>query len=317
MSFREPAFLAALVLVPLALAAYVIAQRRGRRYAVRYPAVDVLAGVAKRDWARHVPAALALLALAVLVVAIARPERTVAAERREGTVILVTDTSGSMLAKDVAPDRQEAAKAAAREFARKLPEGFRLGIVAFSSIAEQALAPTTDRALADAAITQLQPHGGTAMGDGLEQGLRAARTPAPDGTRQPGALILLSDGFNTAGSAQPLTVAREARRLKLRVYTVALGRPDGVLEQTQPDGTVKREAVPPDTATLQQVARITGGRYFAAADAKHLQGIYEELSSRLTTRPERQEATAMLAGIALVLLAGGGALGIARSGMLP
>jgi Ca-activated chloride channel homolog len=277
----------------------------------------VLASVVRRDWGRHIPAALALLALTALVVALARPERTVATERREATVVLVSDTSVSMRAKDVPPDRLEAAKTAGRACARRLPEDFRLGVVTFSTQAEQVLAPTTDRALADAAISTLRAHGGTAMGDGLELGLAAAQTPAPDGRRQPGALILLSDGFSTDGDADPLEVAREARRQNVRIYTVALGRPDGILEQTQPDGTVTREPVPPDTDTLQEVARLTNGRYFAAADEAQLDGIYDQLSSRLTTRPERQEATALAAGVALLLLAGGSALGVSRAGRLP
>src|ERR671918_627932 len=116
MSFGAPLLLAALALVPFALAAYVVAQRRRRRYAVRYTNLDVLASVAGRvGWARHVPAALALLALAALLVALARPERTVAAEQREAMVVMVTDTSGSMRATDIQPDRLTPAKEAGRE----------------------------------------------------------------------------------------------------------------------------------------------------------------------------------------------------------
>src|SRR5918998_1723804 len=172
MSFREPLLLLGLALVPLALAAYVVAQRRRRRFAVRYTNVDVLASVAARiGWARHLPAALALLALAALVVALARPERTVAAEQNAATVVMVTDTSGSMLANDVRPDRLTAAKAAARALADELPRDFRLGLR----------------------------------------------------RRLPAALLLLSDGANTTGEAVPITVAERARKLRIPVYTVALG----------------------------------------------------------------------------------------------
>ena len=129
MSFREPLLLAALLLVPLAVLAYRAAQRRRRRYAIRYPAVDVLAGVAGRAWGRHVPAVLALAALAALALALARPERTVAVDLRQGTVMLVQDTSVSMKATDVAPDRATAARDAARTLARSLPDEFRLGLV--------------------------------------------------------------------------------------------------------------------------------------------------------------------------------------------
>ena len=112
MSFREPLVLVALGLLPLAVLAYVAAQQRRRRYAVRYTNVEILASVAKASPLRHLPALLALLAFAALLVALARPERTVAAKREEATVIMVTDTSGSMLAKDVLPDRLTAGRAA-------------------------------------------------------------------------------------------------------------------------------------------------------------------------------------------------------------
>ena len=101
MSFREPLLLAALAVIPVALVLYWLAQRRRQRYAVRYPAVDVLASVAGKARGRHIPALLCLLAIAALAVALARPERTVAVEQRTGTVMLVHDTSGSMRATDV------------------------------------------------------------------------------------------------------------------------------------------------------------------------------------------------------------------------
>jgi len=141
MSFREPLALIGLALVPLALVAYWRAQLRRRRYAVRYPAVSVLAGVAGRSWGRHVPAALMLLAIAALAVALARPQRTVAAEQDEAIVVMVTDTSGSMRADDVKPDRLSAAQAAARAFMAKVPEHFRIGLVTFGSRAEQQAPP--------------------------------------------------------------------------------------------------------------------------------------------------------------------------------
>ncbi|MGH2949130.1 MAG: VWA domain-containing protein, partial [Solirubrobacteraceae bacterium] len=174
MGFREPLLLAGLAILPLAVLAYVVAQRRQRRFAVRYTNVDVLASVAARvGWARHVPAALALLALAALLLALARPERTVAAEQRSATVVMVTDTSGSMLATDVPPNRLTAAQAAARALAQKLPRDFRLGLVTFGSTAEQIVEPTTDKARVIAAIDALEVAGTTAMGDGLARGLDA------------------------------------------------------------------------------------------------------------------------------------------------
>jgi Ca-activated chloride channel homolog len=322
MSFREPLLLLGLALVPLALAAYVVAQRRQRRYAVRYTNVDVLAAVAARvGWTRHLPAALALLALAALVVALGRPERTVAAEKRQATIVMVTDTSGSMLAKDVAPDRLTAAKQAARELTRKLPRDFRLGLVAFGTSVSQLAEPTSDKARVLAAIESLKFSGKSAMGDGLALGIEAARAPVTDPTtglprHLPGAIVLLSDGATTLGQ-DPITVAERARSLRIPVYAVALGTPGGHLDHPQPDGSVKRTPVPPDTGTLQEIARETRGRFYAAGDADRLTEVYRGLGTHLSTRQEKQEVTAAFAGGGLALLVAGMAAAMARGGRLP
>jgi Ca-activated chloride channel family protein len=316
MSFREPLLLAALAVVPVALVLYWLAQRRRQRYAVRYPAVDVLATVAGRARGRHLPALLCLLALAALAVALARPERTVAVEQRQGTVMLVHDTSGSMRATDVAPDRLSAAREAARTLARTLPEEFRLGLVAFGSSAQQLSEPTTDRSQVLRAIDTLAIKGSTAMGDGLSLGIQAIRAPVtgPDGRPQrlPGAIVLLSDGKSTRGS-DPLEVAAEAKKLKIPVYAVALGTQGGVLQR--PDGTTS--PVPPDTATLQELARTTGGRFFTAPTARDLEAVYANLGRGLATRDEKQEVTAAFAGGALALLLGGLVTSMLRAGRLP
>jgi Ca-activated chloride channel homolog len=314
-SFREPVLLLALALLPLAVAAYVLAQRRHRRYAVRYPAVDVLAGVAGRSWGRHIPAALALLALTALLIGLGRPERTVAAPQRQGTVMMVTDTSGSMDATDVSPSRLKAAQAAARALGKKLPEQFRLGLVSFNNVAEQLVAPTTDRSQVNAAIDGLKVHGSTAMGDGLELGLRSARTRIKDiegrSRRLPAVMVLLSDGKSERG-AEPVDVADRAKKLKVPIYTIALGTQSGTLNRGG-----KAVPVPPDNVTLRDVAETTGGRFFAAPSAARLESIYENLGTRFSTRKEKQEVTAAFAGAALVLLLAGGILSLLRTGRLP
>ncbi len=316
MSFREPLLLAGLVLVPLAILAYWIAQRRRRRYAVRYPAVDVLASVAGKARGRHLPALFALLALAALGLALARPERTVAAEQRQGTVMLVHDTSGSMQATDVAPDRLSAAREAARTLVQSLPEEFRLGVISFNTRVEQVSEPTTDRAQVLRALDALKVEGGTSMGDGLRMGINAIRAPVigVDGRPQrlPGAIVLLSDGASTKGE-DPLKVAALAKRYKIPVYAIALGTQDGQLRQK--DGSMT--PVPPDTATLDTIARQTGGRSFTAPTARDLEAVYANLGKGLATRNEKQEVTAAFAGGALALLLAGLVTGLLRTGRLP
>jgi Ca-activated chloride channel family protein len=315
-SFREPLLLAGLVLVPLALVAYVAAQRRQRRFAVRYTNLDLLAAAAGRDWLRHLPAALALLALTALVVALARPERVVADERRQATVVMVTDTSGSMLATDVAPDRLHAAQAAAKQLTTKLPDDVRLGLVTFGSTADQLVQPTDDKAAVARAIDRLEVHGATAMGDGLSLALDAAEAKVPRALRAPAAIVLLSDGANTRGQ-DPITVAEAAKKAGIRVYTVALGTQTGVLESTDANGNAKREPVPPDTATLQEIARETGGRFYRVGDAERLQEIYSQLGTRFAKLRVKQEVTSAFAGGALILLLLGASTGLLRGGRLP
>jgi Ca-activated chloride channel family protein len=321
-SFREPLLLVGLALVPLAIVAYIAAQRRQRRFAVRYTNVDVLASVAARvGWTRHLPALLALLALIALLIALARPERTVAAEQRQAVVVMVTDTSGSMLATDVAPNRLTAAQEAGRALVDKLPRDFRLGLVGFGTAAELLVEPTTDKARVRAGVDALKFAGRTAMGDGLALGLEAARTPVTNELgvpqRLPAALVLLSDGANTAGEEDPITVAERARRFRIPVYTVALGTQQGFITHTRRDGTTWREPVPPDTTTLQEIARETRGRYYQAADAQRLTDIYRSLGTRLASRREKQEVTAAFAGGGLALLVFGMAAAMARGGRLP
>jgi Ca-activated chloride channel family protein len=316
MSFREPLLLAGLALVPLALLAYWAAQRRRRRYAIRYPAVDVLAGVAGKARGRHLPALLAVLALAALGVALARPERTVAVEQRQGTVMLVHDTSGSMQATDVAPDRLSAAREAAGTLVRSLPEEFRLGVISFNTTVEQLSEPTTDRAQVQRVLESLKIQGATAMGDGLRQGIRAIRAPVigTDGRphRLPGAIVLLSDGASTKGE-DPRKVAADAKRLKIPIYAIALGTQNGMLRQK--DGSMT--PVPPDTATLESIARTTGGRFFNAPTARDLEAVYANLGKGLATRKEKQEVTAAFAGGGLALLLAGLVTGLVRNGRLP
>jgi Ca-activated chloride channel family protein len=220
-----------------------------------------------------------------------------------------------MDATDVSPSRLRAAQAAARALAKKLPEQFRLGLVSFNNVAEQLVAPTTDRSQVNAAIDGLKVHGSTAMGDGLELGLRSARTRIKDiegrARRLPAVMVLLSDGKSERG-AEPVEVADRAKRLKVPIYTIALGTQSGTLDRGG-----KAVPVPPDNVTLRDVAETTGGRFFAAPSAARLETIYENLGTRFSTRKEKQEVTAAFAGAALVLLLAGGILSLLRTGRLP
>jgi Ca-activated chloride channel homolog len=304
-SFQAPAFLLVLLLVPLGAIVYAAAERR-RRAAVdafAAPAVRASALPRRPGWRRHAPMALYALALAALATALARPEATIAVPTERATVALATDHSGSMRATDVAPDRLSAARAAAERFLDRVPERVRVGAVAFDHRAAVLEAPTADRAPVRAAIERLRPSGGTATGEALATALDLVRRGG--GERPPAAIVLLSDGASTHGR-DPLPVAREAGRLGIPIYTVALGTPDGTLVGS--DGVSR--PVPPDPATLRAIAEASGGRAFTADDADGLAAVYDRLGSQVASEREPREVTAAFAGGALVLVAGGALLSL-------
>jgi Ca-activated chloride channel homolog len=177
MSFASPFILWGLLLLPLAMAAYLAAQRRRTRYAVRFTNLDLLSNIAPRlpGWRRHVPAVLYLSALGALLASLARPHATVPVPRDRATVVMVMDISGSMVATDVRPDRLSAAKTAGNQFLDQLPSRFRVSLVSFSSTAQVLTLPTTDREAVRRALDGLRAEGGTAMGDAIERAIEVAQ----------------------------------------------------------------------------------------------------------------------------------------------
>jgi Ca-activated chloride channel homolog len=338
-SVTWPLGLLALLVVPLAAAGFVWAQRRPPRYAVNYTNLDVLASVATTasSWRRYVPPALFLLALTALALAAARPNVTVDGKRENATVVLAIDTSGSMMAKDVRPTRMGAAQAALRTFLGDLPPKFRVGAVAFSA-EPQVIAPvTTDRALVRESIDFLEPLRGTAIGDALARATELAaeaigrRPPGnqvtiaygtPIGEQEgdpresPAAILLLSDGAQTAGILTPDAAAERARELGIPIYTIALGTAEGEVE-IEFGGFRRTIPVPPDRPTLRRIAEITGGKFFDAPSSDALSSAYHELDSLLSTEPEPMEATFAFLGAAALLVVLAGALSAVWSGRLP
>ena len=308
MSFASPFLLAGLALVPLLVGLYVRAERgRGRRTAA-FAAPHLMDAVAPRRprWRRHLPAAALGLAAAGLIVALARPQVTVAVSAEQATVVITTDRSGSMLAEDVAPSRLVAARRAAGTFLDKVPDDVRVGAVAFNHKATVLQSPTRDHAAVREALSGVRAAGSTATGDALAAALRtigASRDPQAS-KQPPAAIVLLSDGKSVRGR-DALAVAEDARRAKVPVYTVALGTATGTIETRRADGTTASTPVPPDPATLRQVAERTGGKAFAIDDADQLAQVYERLGSELATEKREKEMTHLFAGGALLLMFGG------------
>lgn len=313
MSFAWPAMLLGLLLVPLLGALVWVAQGRRRRDAARFGTPSLVAGSVpwRPGWRRLAPAGVALAALTLLIVGLARPHATLSVRQREATVMLVLDTSRSMAATDVRPSRFVAAKQAAGAFLETLPSSYSVGIVSFSTAARVVLRPTTDRALARATLGELRLGSGTAIGDAIVRAVVTLRpvtqTGSPPSAPVPSAVLLLSDGAQTQGGITPAVAATRARRQGIPVSTVALGTRDAVVTVPAPGGLEQQVRVAPDARTLRTVARLTGGRFYEAADAARLRSVYEQLGTRLGHRPKRTEITAAFAGggAALLLLASG------------
>ena len=338
MSFGSPFMFVTLLVVPLAIGLYVLAERRRMRYAVRYTNVDILASVAGgRSWRRLVPSVVFLLAITTLCVAAARPRvhRLVPSDR--ATIVLVLDVSGSMQANDVKPSRLAAAQAALHTFLDRVPKRVKIGLVLFAGVPEEAAPPTTDHALVAQAVSEADVfqggYGGTAIGDALAEAVKiglssaglqgsrglAAHDPAaaPSGPASTLVSILfLSDGHQNRGTLQPLQGAQLAKRAGIPVYTVALGTPGGKITNFNLGGGLSggvfagtpglRQALAPDPATLHAIANATGGKFYPARSAGAVRDAYAKLGSSLGRVPGTDEVTVDFAiGAAALLLVAG------------
>ncbi len=314
MSFDRPLALLALALLPAIVVGFVLVRRRRTRYAVRFTNLEVLRSITPRLSSRREAAVggLLLAVLALLCVALARPHVNRVAPVENATVVLVVDTSRSMLAGDIAPSRLEAAKAAARTFLDRVPDRLRVGLVTFAGEPTVAAVPTHDRALLHDSVDAINPFqsggGGTAIGDALARSVELAResfrerggTEAPStGTVSGVTILFLSDGRQFRGILAPEAGAALAKRAGIPVYTVALGT-DDPSEQAGVFGFAQT----PDRETLRAIAKTTGGEYFAARSAGALSAAYDDLGSRLGRAKQQTEVTFLVVAVAALALTG-------------
>ena len=303
MSFERPLVLVALVAVPVAAVLWIAYQRRRRAAAASFSNPALLPNLvdARPGRLRHVPLALFLLALTVLLVGAARPRATVTVPRREAVVVLAVDISRSMTAQDVSPTRLGAARTAAAAFLEKVPKTYDVALVEFGTRAFVAVPPTTDRTLVNAALASITPSEGTAIGDAVALSARLGhRHRAADGTVPPVSVLLLSDGARDGGRTSPQAAAQIARRLHVAVSTVLVGTPSGIVTE--------QIRVPPSAGTLQTLAHLTGGRFFRARSSAALKHVYENLATRLGHHRQSREITDVFAAGATALMLAGAAL---------
>lgn len=300
-----------LIAIPAIVALLVVHHRRRERYAERWATPGLLPNLVDRPPGRRrwLPVAILLVALAALIVGVARPHATVSVNREEATVMLAIDTSRSMGSADISPSRLTAAQNAAYRFLAQVPDKFRVGIVQFSSRAQLALAPTQDRDLARQAIAALHPGEGTAIGDAVVLSAQLGqRQRTADGKIPPTTVLMISDGARDGGRTTPKAAAAQARKLGVPVYTIVVGTPNGTVRHQLPTGQFEIIRVPPSPQTLQLIARTTGGQSYRAATSTQLRQVYENLASRLGHKQQEREITDLFAGGAALLLIVGAAL---------
>lgn len=335
MTFLWPEYLPLLLIVPAAMIAYVALQRRKKKFALRYASLALIKEALRSGQTirRHTPPVLFLLALTSLLMAAARPAALLTLPFKHDSVILAIDTSISMLADDVSPNRLAAAQAAARTFVADQPRNTRIGLVSFAATASVVQPPTTNRDEILGAIDRLQLQGGTAVGSGIlvslktifpdiefdlessnprgnagkqakgksldkpSQPVKPQSRPVPPGSYESAVIILLSDGRTTLGP-DPIEAARMAAERGVRIFTVGIGTANGQILGAG-DWAIP---VLLDEPSMKQIASLTKAEYFYAGNAMDLKKIYKMLQSRLVLEKKQTEVTAFFAAAAAILM---------------
>jgi Ca-activated chloride channel family protein len=305
-----------LLAIPAVVAWYVTAQRRraerARVLAGEGLVVAASAGGRPLRRRRHVPFAMFVVALTLLVVALARPSTTVRTPRQQGTVIVALDVSNSMRATDVKPSRIEAAKTAARSFVKQQANAVRIGVVAFGDGAVLVQAPTNNHADVLAAIDHVSVGGGTSLGQGLltslntiagkpinidPAALNSDEAKVDVGYYGGTTVVALTDGENTNGP-DPLSIAQVASAAGVRVHTVGVGTEEGTTFQF--GGFSIATAL--DSNELRQLASVTDGTYHPATDAAGLAAISKTIHLHFTLVSQHTEITALFCAVAILFL---------------
>src|SRR4051794_11334932 len=299
MTFLAAGRLQLLALVALLGVAYLIFQRRRRHAAARFTNVRLLASIAPRfsSWRRHAPAVAAAAALVGLIIGIARPVIEKRVPKDAAVVVLAVDVSASMEANDVSPSRIDAARSAAKKFVEGLPDGFRVGLIAFDRTATVLAPPTDDHDTVERAVSQLTTGPGTAAGDAIYTALdsiTASGAAVADG--KPAAIVLLSDGVTTVG--RPVVDAANAAAAQhIPVTTIAFGTENATINVQG-----RFVGVPADPQTMAMVADTTGGSFFQAFSGSELKKVYDAIGNRVGYKTVRQDVSMPFVTIGIIML---------------
>jgi len=280
-TFADPNLLFLLLIVPAMIAFYIIKQQKSSA-AFQLPGLQQLenSGSTFRNYLRHILFALRTAAIALLIIALARPQSTDRFQdvSTEGIdIVLALDISGSMLARDFRPDRLEASKNVATEFISGRPYD-RMGLVVFSGESFTQCPLTTDHAVLINLMREIQSgmiEDGTAIGMGLANAVNRIK----DSEAKSKVIILLTDGINNRGEIAPATAAGIAKTFGVRVYTIGVGTQGMAPYPVQTPYGIQYQNMPVeiDEAILKEIAETTGGKYFRATDNDKLVQVYNEI----------------------------------------
>ncbi len=289
-SFASPGYLYALVLIPLLVAWYIRRHKDDTsdiRYSTLLPFRSLKPGL--RERLRHLPFALRMLGIALMVIALARPQTTASGQNiyAEGIdIAMLLDISTSMLAEDFQPNRVEAAKDVAQHFIDGR-QNDRIGLVIFAGQSFTQCPMTLDYRVLKNLLRQVKPgmvEDGTAIGMAIAQGVNRLK----DSKAKSKVMILLTDGMNNRGEIDPLTAAQIARTFNIRIYTIGVGTVGEAPYPVQTPFGIRYQNMPVDVdeKTLAQIADMTDGRYFRATNNRALKEIYDEIDKLEKTRVE-------------------------------
>jgi Ca-activated chloride channel homolog len=332
MSFSWPWALVSLLIIPIVGGVVWLLRRRRRRAAVRVTSIALVRAALppRTRWHRLIPTLLLLLGFATLGVGAARPQATVPVSSNSTTILLAMDVSGSMCSTDVEPNRLTVAQEAAVSFIQSEDGETKIGLVAFAGVAGLQVPPTTDEDALIEAIDNFTTARGTAIGSAILTSIDSIAainpTVAPTGVDAESAqrsgyaadvIVVLTDGANTQG-VEPVTAAEAAAVRGLRVFTIGFGtttpsrmactgRQAGGWAGGGPrggfGGGAGRNPRVIDEATLQAVAKITGGQYYKAESADQLQGALGDLPSQVTVVRKHVDIASWFAGAGGLLVA--------------
>ncbi|MCL2394132.1 MAG: VWA domain-containing protein [Acidimicrobiaceae bacterium] len=324
MSFLSPGWLWALVLIPLVVAAYALSRRRRAGRARALAAQGLVQTGRGGRVRRNVPFAFFALALALLVIAFARPTATIVTAKRQATVMLTFDVSNSMAATDVRPSRLAAAETVAKSFVREQPSSIKIGVVAFGQSSVVVQPPTSSHGEVLQAIDHLSSGGGTSIASGILTALDGIAgksltvniaslkndlAPVSVGYYGGSTIVLLSDGEDTS-QVDPALLARVASVAGVHIETIGFGTTTGTTVKI--DGFTVATALEP--ATLQAISKVTGGTYQQADGTTSLAGLSQHINLHLAAVHTHTEITGIFAAAAAILFLLGALLSLAWFG---